>query len=476
MIRHPKVYLEQLTDADVDAIYEAALRILDEVGLAVQSARACRLLSDAGADVDLVRQHVRFPADLVEQRRTQAPARWVLEARSPDRSVRVGGEQLLVSPGYGSAFVADVQGKRRRATLADFRRFALLAGEMEAIDITGGLLVEPSDVAPRLRPLETTLALLTCSDKPFLGSVAGAEGAQESLRLAEAVFGGLKGRHVVMGLININSPLRLDATMAGTLLEYAAAGQPVLLTPGIMMGITAPVTAEGALAQALAELLAGVVLVQVVRPGTPVVVGTGGFGADLRCAGSGFGRPENAIGTVLGAQMARHLNLPFRCSAAVTGARSPDCRSGYERMLTALSAWAAGAHLCLQGAGTLDNLQAMCPEQFLLDCEVWNYVKRLGTPPAVDAEHLALEAIPTARGSFLDHEHTLAHFREALYAPLLAPADSYEAWMEAGGEDVVGCARRRLAEIEQSLVPPSLDRVMQRELERYAAVRRRQLQ
>lgn len=101
---------------------------------------------------------------------------------------------------------------------------------------------------------------------------------------------------------------------------------------------------------------------------------------------------------------------------------------------------------------------------------------RLSTPPAVDAEHLALETIATARGDFLDHEHTLAHFREALYTPLLAPVDSYEAWRAAGGGDVVGLAKKRLAGMEKSLVPPLLDDELRKELERCAAARRRELE
>ena len=226
MIPHPRVLLEQLDPAQVEDVYRASLRILDETGLAIALPEAVRALADAGARVDGGR--VRLGPDLVERLVGRAPRRFTLHGRTPARSVEVGSGSLLVSPGYGSPSVADAAGRRRDATMADFERFAALAGAADAIDITGGLLVEPLDVPPALRPLEITRSLLERSDKPFLGSVAGTAGARESLDLARVVFGtgsaDFDGRAVMMGLVNVNSPLRLDDRMAEALIEYAPGG------------------------------------------------------------------------------------------------------------------------------------------------------------------------------------------------------------------------------------------------------------
>jgi trimethylamine--corrinoid protein Co-methyltransferase len=471
VIAHPRVFLDQLDPAQVEDIYRASLRILGETGLAVQSAEAVRVFADVGARVDGTR--VRLAAGLVERLVGTAPHRFTLHARNPARSVEVGGAALLVSPGYGSPSVADAQGRRRDATLADFERFAGLAAACDAVDITGGLLVEPLDVPTALRPLEITRSLVERSDKPFLGSVAGAAGARESLDLARIVFGGpgraggeFGGRAVMMGLVNINSPLRLDERMAEALLAYARAGQAVLLTPGILMGVTAPVTAAGALAQAVAELLACTALCQAVRPGSPVIIGTGGFGSDLRTGGPGFGRPENALGTVLGAEMARRLGLPFRCSGMVTGSRVPDCRSGYERMMTALAAWAAGAHVCLQGAGTLDSINSMSYEQFVIDAEIWAYLKRLAARPGVDAGTLAVDVVATLPADYLGAEHTMEH---------LATPKPYDEWLAEGAPDVVSLAVKRLGALESAGGVQPLDDGVRRELDRHLRDRRRAL-
>jgi trimethylamine--corrinoid protein Co-methyltransferase len=473
MTPHPRVYLEQLDPEQVERVRDAALDILDRVGLAVLDPEALRALADAGARVQGGR--ARFTPDALERLLAPAPRRFLLHGRNPVRTVEVGSEALLVSPGYGSPSVADTQGRRRDATLADVERFSALAGAADCIDITGGLIVEPLDVPPRLRPLEVTRALIEGSDKPFLGSVDGAAGARESIEMARIAADASVDRAVVMGLVNINSPLRLDARMAEALLAYARAGQAVLLTPGIMMGVTAPVTAAGAAAQALAELLACVALVQAVRPGAPVVIGTGGFGADLRTGGPGFGRPENALGTTLGAQLARRLGLPFRCSGAVTGSRLPDCRSGYERMMTAMAAWAAGAHLCLQGAGTLDSINSMSYEQFAVDVEIWGYLKRLASRPETSASTLAVDLVASLPPDYLGSEHTVEHLSREMAPAELATPKPYDEWLADGGPDVVELAAARLSQRELRTARPPLEDGRRRELERYVGSRRKAL-
>jgi trimethylamine--corrinoid protein Co-methyltransferase len=481
VIPHPRVLLEQLDPAQVEDIHRASLRILDETGLAIVQPDAVRTLADAGARVDGGR--VRLSPDLVERLVGRAPRRFTLLGRTPARSVEVGSGSLLVSPGYGSPFVADAAGRRREATLADFERFAALAGASDAIDITGGVLVEPLDVPPALRPLEMTRSLLERSDKPFLGSVAGTAGARESLDLARVVYGtgsaDFDGRAVMMGLVNVNSPLRLDDRMAEALLEYARAGQAVLLTPGILMGVTAPVSAAGALAQAVAELLGCAALVQAVRPGSPVIIGTGGFGADLRTGGPGFGRPENALGTVLGAQLARRIGLPFRCSGMVTGSRVPDNRSGYERMMTAMAGWAAGVHVCLQGAGTLDSINSMSYEQFAIDVEIWAYLQRLAARPSTDVGALAVDVVASLPVDYLGVEHTMEHLTAEMASVSLASPKSYDEWLADGAPDVVALAGKRVAAMERTGIGAAgvqpLDERARRDLDRHVRERRRAL-
>jgi len=470
MISHPLGYCEKLAAADTKAILEASFAILERAGMEVRSERARALLQEAGARVEPDTILVKFPEHLVRQSLAQVPSSFVLRARNLEKNVTLGGRALATSPGYGSASVCGADGRRRPATAADFDEFARLACACDAIDITGGLLVEPSDIPPAERPRELTFRLISISDKPFFGSVAGAEGARDSLELARIAMGPLDAP-VMLALININSPLALDGRMAEALIAYAEAAQGILLTPGILMGITAPVTLAGALAQSFAEQLACLVLAQAAGPGVPVILGTGGFGSDMRTGGSGFGRPENALGTLCGAQIARSLGLPFRCSGGVTGSMLADARAGSESMMTALAAWTGGANLCLQAAGTLDNINAMSREKFLMDAEIWSAIRRMGRREGAGIEEIALGETLSRPESYITTDHTLAHHRESLHSPPLSRAETYEGWLAAGGRDLAALARESLIReshgqaLSRSAQP--LDEKARAEMERY---------
>jgi trimethylamine--corrinoid protein Co-methyltransferase len=233
------------------------------------------------------------------------------------------------------------------------------------------------------------------------------------------------------------------------------------------MGMTAPVTIAGALAQGFAELLGCVAIGQILRPGAPVIIGLGGFGSDLRTGGTGFGRPENALATQLGAEIARHLKIPFRCSAAVTGARKPDCRSGYEKMMTALAAYNAGANFCLQAAGILDSINTMSYEQFIIDLEIWSYIKRIAQPLAINDETLAKDVIVFHEEGLLMHEHTIKYMRQELYTPSLVHLDNYDDWLKAGAADTARIASQKAEQILKTLTPPQIDEQIKRDLDKY---------
>jgi trimethylamine--corrinoid protein Co-methyltransferase len=261
--------------------------------------------------------------------------------------------------------------------------------------------------------------------------------------------------------------------MAEAMIEYVRAGQPVLLTPGILMGMTAPVTIVGALVQAFAELIGCVVTIQALRPGSPVIIGLGGVGSDLRKATTAFGRPEHTMAIQLGARIARHLNIPFRCTAMVTGSFKPDCRSGYERMMTALTAQNAGVHFCLQAAGILDSINTMSYEQYVIDIEIWSYIKRFAQPVSVNNETLAMDVVDLTNEHYILHEHTLKHMRNEIHIPALVDCESYDEWWTSNARDVISKASRRAAGLLATLKPPPLEQSVERELDKYVALRRK---
>jgi trimethylamine---corrinoid protein Co-methyltransferase len=475
MINHPLAYTQKLSGSDIEQILSVSYNILADTGIEVQSDYIVNAVVKAGAVFDKASGRVKFSKKMIDENLKLVPAEFTLHARNPKQSVHIGGKTMMISPGYGSAFVADRNGKRREATLQDFEKFAYLAQVSDMIDVNGGILVEPNDVPTQIRPLEMTRALVRNSDKPFMGSVDGKNGAKETLEIAKIIFGDLKKKPCILSLININSPLHLSSRMADAMVEYVNQGQPILLTPGIMMGISAPVTVAGAMAEAFAEILACVTIIQILNPSNPIIIGIGGFGSDLRTGGPGFGRPENAIGTQLGAEIARSLKIPFRCSAAVTGSRSPDCRSGYERMMTALTAYNAGAHFCLQAAGILDCINAMSYEQFIIDMEIWSYIERIGRPVAINKDTLAQQVIETNNSGLLENDHTVKYMRQELYSPKLIKPQNYDQWLESRDSDIISLAAQKAEQIFSDIQLPGLDNEIERELQKYISKRKKEL-
>lgn len=476
MIKHPKQYIELLSDSDIEKILQTSMDILTKKGMLIQSEAACELLGQAGAKFNANKEHIIFTEELIRESLKSCPPKFTVEARNSSRNVTIGDSTLTVTPGYGSAFIADVNGERKNATMEDFNNFVKLAYHFDVIDFTGGILVEPNDIPPRLRPVEITASLIQNSDKPFMGSVANSHGPDETLEMARIVFGDISKKHVLVSLININSPLRLDEMMVNSLIKYAQNNQVILLTPGILMGITSPVTTAGALSQAFAEILGALTLTQLINKGCPVIIGLGGFGSDLRSGGPGFGRPENSLATIVGSQIARKLGLPFRCSAAVTSSREVDCRSGYERMMTAMSAHNSGTHFCLQALGILDSINIMSYEQFVIDVEIWSYIKRLTQDISVSKDILDAEIVSFDSNSYMSSDQTIKYMRSELYDPELITSESYENWIESNGErDIVRKASKIVKEILNSDDAPLLPDDIRKELDKYINSRRKSL-
>ena len=240
------------------------------------------------------------------------------------------------------------------------------------------------------------LALLTLTDKPYGGSQVSLTGALDSLAMAGMAFGGaeaLAREPRLYTVVNVNSPLLYDERMLDALLTYAAAGQPAIVTPFLLMGAMSPVSIPAALVQQTAEALAGVALTQLVRPGTPVVLGSFLSHTDMQSGSPGFGGPESAIGLFCTGQIARRLGLPWRSGGgALTSSQLPDAQAAYEGLNTMLPAFLAGANFVMHTAGWLESGLVSCYEKFVIDLEIVRTLREEFTPLEVDEACLAYGA------------------------------------------------------------------------------------
>jgi trimethylamine--corrinoid protein Co-methyltransferase len=417
------------------------------------------VLKKAGAKVD--GQRVFFSPKLVEKQIKKAPDEFTIYARNPDHNVSIGGRNTVFAPGYGAPFVTDLEYGRRQATLKDFERFVKLTGASANQDLLSGTVVEPTDVPPEIRHAHMLYASVKYSDKCFMGSTMGARAARECFQMAAILFGSredLASAPVVFGIVGSLTPLKYDARMLGGLMEYAAAGQPLVIASLAIAGATGPVTMAGNLALQNAEVLAGIVLAQLVREGTPVIFGGSSTNAELRNGTLSIGSPEMAINAAATAQMARYYKLPVRGGGAVCDAKTPDAQSSYESMMSLLMARLSGINFVLHSAGILESYNCMSYEKFIIDDEMCAMVKRIKRGYEVNPDTLAFDVIEAVGpgGHFLDRDHTLEHFRTEFHQPLLSNRDDFISWQASGSPTSMETAHKKYKEILETYEAPEL--------------------
>ena len=451
--------------------------ILQEVGIEIRDyPSAVARFAAAGADVDGDR--VRFPPGLCRQLVSTAPAIYTQHARNPARSVQVGGAATVFAPNYGSPFVHDLDAGRRYATLADFENFVRLAYLHPHLHHSGGTVCEPVDVPVSKRHLDMVYAHLHLSDKPFMGSVTAGERASDSVELARIAFGGdLADRTVMTSLINAASPLVWDATMLAAAEIYAAANQATIITPFILAGAMAPATSAGVIAQTLAEALAGMAFVQLVRPGAPVIFGSFASSMSMQTGAPTFGTPEPALVLYTVAALARRLGVPFRSGGSLTASKLPDAQAAYESAATLVPTLMAGTNFVLHAAGWLEGGLAIGYEKFVLDADQLGMMATFAAGLDLSDNGQALDAIRehTPGQHFLGTAHTLANFETAFYRSETADNSSFEQWVEDGSLDAAQRANRLWKERLAAYEPPPIDDAIDEALRDFIARRKAEL-
>jgi trimethylamine---corrinoid protein Co-methyltransferase len=467
---------EILDEASLAELERGWRRIVSELGIEFLHDESLDYLRNAGQDVD--GQLVKFDPDWILEQVAKAPREFELQARNPERSVHIGGNNMVFAAVYGCPFVREGL-ERRDATYRDFENLVKLSQSFPQLDSPGGTICEPNDKPLDSRHLDMVYALLTLSDKPFMGSVTSGPNAVDTIAMAEMVFGrdSLEQTPAIISLINVNSPLRYDDRMLAALVEYAKANQATVITPFLLMGAMSPVTVPATLAQQVAEALAGIALVQTIRPGCPVVFGSFLSNTDMQSGSPSFGTPESAVGLFCTGQIARHYNLPFRGGGALTSSQVVDAQAGYESMMSLWPTFLAGTNFVMHSAGWLESALVSCYEKFIVDVEALRMLHEVFKPLRIDEESLAYSAHEEVGqgGHFLGAAHTLERFRECFYRPLVSSTENYERWKRNGGNDTATRAteiwKKTLDEYEQ----PPMDDGLRDELKAYVDRRRKEL-
>ncbi|MCJ8237597.1 trimethylamine methyltransferase family protein (plasmid) [Rhizobium sp. SSM4.3] len=449
-----------LSEESLLRIEAVADRILAEIGIEFRDdPAALDLWRKAGADMDGLR--VRFPKGMLREILASAPAMFTQHARNPANNVEIGGNAVVFSPAYGSPFVMDLDKGRRYGTIEDFRNLIKLAQSSPWLHHSGGTICEPVDVPVNKRHLDMVYSHMKYSDRAFMGSVTAEDRAEESIDMARILFGAdfVDQNCVILGNVNVNSPLVWDGTMTRALRAYARANQAAVIVPFILGGAMGPVTNAGAIAQALAETIAGCALTQLERRGAPVIFGNFLSSMSLRSGSPTFGTPEPAIGSMVIGQLARRLKLPLRCAGNFSNSKLPDAQAMQEGVMSMLSAVHCGANFVLHSAGFVDGLLAMSYEKFVMDTDFCGALHSYLAGVVVDDNTLAMDAFEeVGPGShFLGSAHTMRNYQTAFWDSGLSNNEPFEKWSEAGSTDMATRANARWKKTLAEYEAPPLD-------------------
>lgn len=464
----------------IETIHATTLKVLEEFGIAFNHPDALEVLERAGAVVERETNLVKFPRALLLENIARAPAEFRLYARNPAHNVIIGGNHIVCAPVYGPPNVHDLDRGRREATMEDFRNFVKLAQVTPEIHNAGGTVVEPSDEPQDTRHLDMVYALLKYSDKTFMGSVMSAENANDTIELASIVFGGrdvLAQKPAIISLINVNSPRLYDTRMLDALLTYVRACQPVIITPFILAGAMSPVALGGTLVQQNAEALAGITLAQLVKPGAPVVYGSFLSNSDMQSGSPCFGTPESAAALLVSAQLARKYRLPFRSGGGLTASKIPDGQAMYEATLGLFPTFLAGTNFVLHAAGWLESGLVSSYEKFVMDVELVRMMQVFLKGIALDEEGLALDAFAEIGpgGYFFGAQHTLRHFRDAFYRPLIGDVQNFQRWEQRGAKSADQRANEIWKKWLSEYQEPPMERGTDEALREYVVKRRAEI-
>ncbi|MEO0823297.1 MAG: trimethylamine methyltransferase family protein [Pseudomonadota bacterium] len=468
--------VEPLSPEQVAAIDDAAMRVLEEIGIDFLHDDARAHLKRAGCTVSDDAPTVWMDRAFVREMIALVPSQFTITPRNPERRITIGGNHQVFGNVSSPPNCSDLDSGRRSGTMEDYRNLVKLSQSFNCIHLIGGYPVEPVDVHASVRHLHCLRDKLVLSDKVAHAYSLGTERVEDVMDMIR-IAGGLdweafEATPRMFTNINSSSPLKHDWPMLDGAMRLAARNQPVFITPFTLSGAMAPVTLAGAIVQQTAEALAALCLLQVVRPGAPVVMGSFTSNVDMKSGAPAFGTPEYVRATQMSGQMARFYGLPLRATNACA-ANCPDAQAAWE---SANSLWAcntAHANIVYHAAGWLEGGLCASFEKFVIDCETLQQMIAMNTPIDTSPEALALDAIAEVgpHGHFFGAAHTQERYETAFYSPFFSDWRNFETWYETGAVQAPERANRIWKAMLAEFEAPPLDEGILAELDDFVARR-----
>ena len=460
-LRNPFPTMNVFSDDRIEAMHEAALDVLERLGIKVLLPEARTILARAGAHVDEDSEMVYLGRDIVEAALAIAPRSITCRAASRDRDLTLELGRMVFQPGAGAPHATDLTRGRRPGTETDFRELLKLTQAFDVLHMIPPL-IEPQDVPIHLRHYATLDAQFSLTDKlPFVFS-RGTPQVRQSFELLQD-FRGLSDDEFTAEshcytIINTNSPRTLDIPMAQGLIDFARAGQVSIVTPFTLMGAMAPITVAGAITLSHAEALAAITLTQLARPGAPVCYGTFTSNVDMKSGAPAFGTPEHFRASLAAGQLARKLGLPWRCASG-SAANINDAQAANETQFGNWGCFLAGATVVVHSAGWLEGGLTVSYEKLITDLEVLQMVAELCAGAQAGDAEIGLDALAEVKpgGHFFGAAHTMERYQTEFYEPLIGDLSNFGTWTERGALDASARATAKWQEIVHAAPDPICD-------------------
>ncbi len=463
-----------LTDAEIEMIDQTAMRILEEIGLKGATKTCIDTICAAGGTVT-EDGRLLLPEALVRDVLKTAGRNFRLCGLSPEHDIYPSGSRIHFGTSGAAVHIIDSEtGQIRDTTLRDLFNMARIADQLPNIHMFQRTVVARDVTDPRAMDLNTTYACLKGTAKPTGTSFGSAEVMEEAVQMLTIIMGGaeaLRARPpLCVSTCFIVPPLTFAEEALGVIECAARHGIPLKLVSAGQAGATSPAPLAGAVAQQTAEVLAGIVYVNLLNPGHPATFGALPFVSDLRTGAMSGGSAEQGLLMAACAQMARLYDIPCAVSAGMTDSKMPDFQAGYEKGYTELLASLAGANLIYEAAGMYGSLLGCSLESFVLDNDLIGSVMRATRGFEVTDETLSLESIRDVcvggPGHFLGHDQTMNRMESDYFYPALADRRTPQEWATAPDKDLLDRARQRTQELLDNPAPSHITKEIDREIRR----------
>lgn len=451
---------QPLSKKDIIKINEATIRLFLDPGIEVHNKEAQEIFRKNGAKVK--GQNVKIPEFMLKDALEHAPSEVILYGRKEKHNLMLGGKRTYLGTGGTTLKVIDLEGNYRETTSQDVADIARLVDDLDDIHF---LVIPVYPIDAEVNNADTTRFYHSLSNttKHVMGGVYKPEGIRDAIKMAEKIAGGpeeLREKPFISMISCVISPLTMDKNYTGFTMQIAKEGIPLAIPAEPMAGATSPATLAATVLQSNVESLSGVILSQLVNPGTPVLYGTVASTMDMNTTSYVAGSIESGLINAATAQMAQNNKIPFYATAGMSDSKVPDIQAGYEKASTALMAALAGANFIHDAAGLLEFSATVSYEQYVIDAEIIGNTMRAVKGIEVNDETLAEDLIRKTGpgGNFLTTRHTRTNFRKEFHFPFLSDRKKREEWKKEGSKETRERAREIAKEILAKHDPRALNK------------------